>query len=138
MAAAKDSKGNSSGRSTPQTKSSKAKSSFTDIKFINFNLTDHQKGLYDAWVQEGIDIFDLAENLIRGGYKLSQGEDVQTGAIMCTVTNRVGDPAFVSHCFTLRGRDYATALSRVLFVHHIICEGDWSVIAAPENPDDAW
>lgn len=138
MAAQRDSKGNTGKPASHQGKATKAKSSFTDIKFINFNLTDHQKGLYDAWVQDGVDIFAMAEHLIRGGYKLSQGEDVQTGAIMCTVTNRTGDPAFLSHCFTLRGRDYATAVCRVLFVHHVICEGDWSVIATPENADDAW
>lgn len=138
MAHAKDSKGNSTASGNTARKSSKSKSSFTDIKFINFQLNDSQKGLYDAWVSQGVDILSLAEDAIRGGYKLSQGEDIQTGAIMCTITNRTGDPQFVSHCFTLRGRDYATALARVLYVHHIVCEGDWSVIAQPENADDAW
>ena len=138
MSARKDSKGNSLNGSGSNGRAAKKQSSFTDIKFINFNLTDHQKGLYDAWVSKGVDLFDLAETALRGGYKLSQGEDSQTGAIMCTITNRAGDPAFVQHCFTLRGRDYATALARVLYVHHIICEGDWGVIAAPSNQDDVW
>lgn len=136
--AQKDSKGNSVGRSAQTGKASKSKSSFTDIKFINFNLSDHQKGLFDAWVSEGVDLFDLAESALRGGYKLSFGEDVQTGAIMCTITNRSGQPEFAQHCFTLRGRDYVTALARVLYVHHIVCEGDWGVIAEASLDDDAW
>lgn len=138
MPARKDSKGNSLGNQGQGGKSPKRQSSFTDIKFINFNLSDHQKGLYDAWVSKGVDLFDLAETCLRGGYKLSQGEDAQTGAIMCTITNRAGQPEFTSHCFTLRGRDYATALARVLYVHHIICEGDWGVIATASLDDDAW
>jgi len=138
MAARKDSKGNSLGNSPSPGRSPKKQSSFTDIKFINFNLSDHQKGLYDAWARTGPDLFDLAESALRGGYKLSQGEDGQTGAIMCTITNRAGDPNFIQHCFTLRGRDYAAALARVLYVHYIVCEGDWGVIAAPSDQDDVW
>lgn len=138
MATRKDSKGNSIGGSGGSGRASKKQSSFTDIKFINFNLTDHQKGLFNAWAADGVDVLDLADQVCRGGYKLSSGEDVKTGAIMCTITNRAADPAFAQHCFTLRGRDYATALARVLFVHYIICEGDWGVIAAPSDDDDAW
>lgn len=124
-------------QSTPQSKA-KAKSSFTDIKFINFNLSDHQKGLYNEWVSTGQDILVLADELLRGGYKLSAGEDEKTGAIMCTLTNKSGEPRFVAHCFTLRGRDYATALARVLYVHYIVCDGLWDAIAAPTDADDAW
>lgn len=138
MAARKDSKGNTSAPARDGNKASKASSSFTDIKFINFNLSDHQKALYDEWVQEGRNILAMADELLRGGYKLSQGEDIKTGAIMCTVTNKAADPLFVSHCFTLRGRDYGTALARILYVHYIICEGDWTVIAEPGDADDAW
>lgn len=111
---------------------------YTDIKFLNVELGESQKSACGHWIASQPDIWSIMDGLISEGYKVSHSVDKRSGAHMATITDRREDSQFLDHCFTIRGRDYGTALLRLCWVHTCYLDGDWSNIGSNTADNDLW
>lgn len=109
-----------------------------NIQFINVNLNESHKTLYKTWIDSDPDIFSLMDDITMSGYKITGSYDEKGQCHLATVTNRNGQPEFLNHCFNLRARTMGEAFARVLWLHFILCEGDWNEIASPSSIGDIW
>lgn len=109
-----------------------------DIKFLNVELGESQKSACGHWIASQPDIWAIMDGLISEGYKVSHSIDKRTGAHMATITDRRENSQFADHCFTIRGRDYGTALLRLCWVHTCYLDGDWSNIGGNAADNDLW
>lgn len=98
------------------------------IGFINFTPTEAEKAEYKKveWTLE--DVFVRMDALVEDEISVKFSWDSYNKCYQC-VLGRV-DPAhpdagiFVSG----RGADTVRALKQALYVHHVICDGEWSQV----------
>lgn len=110
----------------------------TDTKFLNVPLGDAQKSAAALWIQGNPPIWEIVDGIVSEGYKLSFGVDKRSGSVMATITDRREGSVYIDHCFTIRGRDWGTALFRLCWVHSIYLDGDWGEIAERPVDTDSW
>lgn len=127
----------SNGKNRPSTPPSRS-TKFTDIKFLNVELGESQKAACGHWINSQPDVWSIMDGIISEGYKVSHSVDKRTGAHMATITDRRENSQFTDHCFTIRGRDYGTALLRLCWVHSVYLDGDWSNIGSYTADGDVW
>lgn len=127
----------STGKNRPATPASRS-AKLPDTKFLNVELGESQKAACGHWISGQPDIWSIMDGLISEGYKVSHSMDKRTGAHMATITDRREGSEFIDHCFTIRGRDYGTALLRLCWVHAVYLDGDWANIAGNDVSGDVW
>lgn len=127
----------STGKDRPKKPASRS-AQYTDIKFLNVELGESQKSSCQHWIASQPDIWSIMDGVISEGYKVSHSVDARSGAHMATITDRRDGSEFAGHCFTIRGRDYGTALLRLCWVHTVYLDGDWTNIAGNTADNDLW
>jgi hypothetical protein len=109
-----------------------------DIEFLNVVLSEGDKLACSHWISGTPPVWDIVDGLISEGYKFSSGLDARSGAVMATITDRREGSQHINKCFTLRGRDFATALLRVCWTHAVLLDGNWDNIADTASRGDVW
>lgn len=104
--------------------------------YVNLSLTDGQKAGFSAWIV-GTEIWENAvPTLIEGGYVVSIAYDDYNQSVVAGLYCVNPDDPNAGWKLTARGEYPDVALSRVVYIHLVLLEGNWSDSFHPEA--DAW
>jgi len=117
-------------------KNGKEKVSFQG--YVNWELTDSYREVYEKWLTSNPDIESLVERLLQDGYSLKHGWDeyneCYTAGLYCIDRTSTNCGWFMS----MRSMSYVRSLERVIFVHYIAFKGIWVTEAEQAYSDDQW
>ena len=105
--------------------------------YINLNLSDEQKSLYEAW-STSAHYWATLEAQVEDGVNLSLKLDPKGGGFLASATQRRADSPNAGLVVTARGRDASTAWGRVIFCLAILSEQEKWEYTQPVADPDRW
>lgn len=104
--------------------------------YVNLSLTDAHKEGFTEWAQN-VDVWaNLVPTLLDSGYTLSVAYDDYHQSIVAGLYCIDSDNANAGWKLTAHAVDAYVAIARVIFIHCVLLEGDWSAGFQPEM--DSW
>lgn len=103
--------------------------------YINLNLSDEQKALYEKWASSG-SYWEALEHHVSDGVNLSLKIDPKSGGFLASATQRRASSPNAGLVVTARGREAGVALGRVLYCLVILSHAErWEDMQPIANPD---
>ncbi len=104
--------------------------------YVNLALTENQKSGFDMWAK-GSDVWgNEIPTLLDSGYTVSIAYDDYHQAAVAGLYCVDSDKENAGWKLTAHASDPYVALVRVIFIHYVLLEGDWSAGFQPEL--DSW
>jgi len=111
---------------------------YSDITFINYDLTAEQKTEVKGWKPAFEQVFSLFEGMIADGFKVSFKFDTRNKCVQCSLTEPFESAKKVTRCMVSRGPDLYSAIRVAVWKHTVLFEGDWANIPDETNGGDVW
>lgn len=93
--------------------------------FVQYELSKDEQASCKGWLVDAVDLLDVMEKTIDGGYKFTLKYD-EYGQCGCAFMFPASpDSVNSGRVLTGRGSTVAKALKQVLFKHHVVFEGSW-------------
>lgn len=106
--------------------------------YVNFTLTEAHKNGFEKWVASNPPIDRMIDELTEDGYDLKVRYDgynkCQSAQLFCTVPENSN----AGWCLSIRASSWYKAIVRLLYVHYIALEEQWSAQVEPGWNDDNW
>jgi len=116
-----------------QPRSTKAER-WNEARFVQLELTDEQAKSLKATQVSADEIFAQMEKMIDDGYKFTIKFDGYGDCIGAWCQAATPDGPNSGIILTGRGSSAAKALKQLLYKHHVLLDGDWSVAAERRAP----
>jgi len=101
--------------------------------FKDFRLTNDQLA---AFATDGVhddDLMDLVQASLAEGYKLTFTYNGQSDTYNASMTCNDDKSGNFGYTMSLFGPNFYTALGLLMYKHHILLDGDWNNIPAPQK-----
>jgi len=105
--------------------------------YLNRNISAAEKDLYRQELENGWAWYEKAEELISDGYNLKWSWDDYNQAFAATLYDTSSERPHGGYCLSFRGSEPFEAMSRLMWVHYVLLDGDWDNISVVGD-DDRW
>lgn len=114
-------------------------SGFTEWQgFINVELPPGAKKAWLAWHELGTPLTDALDRMLLDGYKITLKYEEKNDAYSAFCTGSTSDHHNAGWGLSERAGSSATALSRMVYIHAVVLNGDWDPYKSQRQPDDRW
>lgn len=114
----------------------KGKQKVTWQGYVNLSLTDAQKSGFEAWAATADVWGDEIPRVLDSGYTVSLAHDDYSDSMIAGLYCINASDANAGWKLTAHGGEVETALVRLMYIHFVLLEGDWSQDFRPGL--DAW
>lgn len=93
--------------------------------FVNYVLSDEDKGLYSAWDVDDHDLFLLAAGACQQGYKMGVSFNPKNDTFVATFMCNDGNSANAGLLLSAFAPDWYNAVKLLVFKHEVVLVGAW-------------
>ena len=104
--------------------------------YLNRNISADEKVTYRSDLEAGWRWDEKAEELISDGLNLKWSWDSYNEAFAATLYDTNADSDHAGYCLSFRGPEPFEAMSRLVWVHTVLLEGNWNNISEVGDSDE--
>jgi len=103
--------------------------------FINCTMPTAEKTKVTKFAADSAKIWDLVEQLLLAGYKLSWSYDKSRGAYIASLTCKAADDTNFNRTLSAWSSGWYDALAAVMYKHYVYLSEDWAMALTVKSED---
>lgn len=106
--------------------------------FVNVTLPPGAKQAWQAWHEMGTPLTDGLDRMLLDGYKITLKYEEQNDCYSAFCTGATSDHNNSGWGLSERSGSSAVALSRLVYIHTVVLNGDWDAYKTAPTPYNRW
>lgn len=106
--------------------------------FINVHLTEDFKKQAAEWYGPWENVYKAVDSAVLAGYRITLKADEVQGTYSAFMTHTEKEHPDFGWGLSERAGDWMKALCRIMYIHHVCLQGDWSTGKQFSFVDEDW